>query len=117
MNTYNQSKGRMEKGRTTMMDYENSSENSGAIFAFLAGALIGAGAALLLAPQSGAKTRRWLSEYAEKAKDQLDSAIDTGKEYLQTGVDRGKEYLEGAQSTMQNAAQRGRDEINRQVKR
>lgn len=103
-----------------MMDYENSHDSSGAIFAFLAGALIGAGAALLLAPQSGAKTRRWLSEYADKAKDQLDSAIDTGKEYLQsgkeylqTGVERGKEYMEGAQSTLQ----RGRDEASRQVKR
>jgi gas vesicle protein len=96
-----------------MRDYENSNDGSGAIFAFLAGALIGAGAALLMAPQSGAKTRRWLSEYAEKAKDQIDSAIDTGKEYLQTGVERGKEYLEGTQSTIQRA----RDEASRQVKR
>ena len=81
-----------------MMDYEGSNDTSAAIFAFLAGALIGAGVAMLLAPRSGAQTRQWLTDYADKAKDQMDTAIESGKEYLQAGIDRGKEYLESAQS-------------------
>jgi gas vesicle protein len=90
-----------------LMDYE-SSDSSGSIFAFLAGALIGAGVALLLAPQSGEKTRRLLSDYADKAKSQFDSALDTGKEYLQAGMERGKEYLgEGAEGMKKEASKLG----------
>ena len=40
--------------------------------AFMAGAFIGAGIALLLAPQSGTELRSTLRDYASKAKDELD---------------------------------------------
>lgn len=47
--------------------------DSGLAFAFLAGALIGAGVALLLAPKPGPETRaqvaEWLKEAQQKAKD------------------------------------------------
>ena len=39
--------------------------------AFLAGALIGAGVALLFAPQRGSELRGMLSDYANRAKDDL----------------------------------------------
>ena len=81
-----------------MYDYDKSDGSTTAVFAFLAGALIGAGVAILLAPRSGAEMRQWLSDYAEKAKDQMGTAIEGGKEYLQAGIDRGKEYMEGAQN-------------------
>src|SRR5437899_9138178 len=83
------------------MAAEDSGFSSGAVaFAFLAGAIIGAGAALLLAPQTGAETRRLLRDYAEKAEEEirerlpeakafLDSAIEKGKAL----VDRGKEFV------------------------
>ena len=41
-----------------------------ALFSFLAGGLIGAGVALLLAPQSGKKTRKQIRELAEDVKEQ-----------------------------------------------
>ena len=88
-----------------MYEYEKSNDSSTAIFAFLAGALIGAGVAILLAPRSGAEVRQWLSDYAEKAKDQMGTAIESGKEYLQAGIDRGKEYMEGAQSKAKEAGE------------
>ena len=97
-----------------MYDYERQkSDQSSATFAFLAGVLIGAGVAMLLAPRSGAETRQWLSDYAEKAKDQMGTAIDSGKEYLQAGIDRGKEYLEGAQNKMRETG----DQIARQAEK
>jgi gas vesicle protein len=49
-------------------------------FAFLAGAIIGMGAALLLAPQSGAETRKLLKTYAEKS--DLTAAFEVGKDAM-----------------------------------
>jgi len=75
--------------------------------AFWAGALIGAGVALLLAPQSGAETRGMLRDYAGRAKDELkqrgkeakstlDSALERGKEAFDSAKERGKEALDSA---------------------
>jgi len=49
-----------------------SNNNMGliALFAFLIGGAIGAGTALLIAPQSGKKTRKQIRELAEDIKDQ-----------------------------------------------
>lgn len=41
-----------------------------ALFSFLLGGVIGAGVALLLAPQSGEKTRRQIKDFAEDMGDQ-----------------------------------------------
>ncbi len=48
-----------------------SDENKGVIvlFSFLIGGLVGAGLALLLAPQSGKKTRRQIVDLADDVKD------------------------------------------------
>ena len=46
---------------------------------FILGAAIGAAAALLLAPESGARTRRKLQRHGEEVADYL---IDAGKELL-----------------------------------
>ena len=41
-----------------------------AILSFVVGGLVGAGVALLLAPQSGKKTRKQIREFAEDVKEQ-----------------------------------------------
>ncbi len=50
---------------------------------FLLGAAIGAVAALLVAPASGARTRRTLRRKAEDAADYVGDVIDTGKELVE----------------------------------
>ena len=45
-------------------------------FAFLAGALLGAGVALLLAPKSGDETRAQVSEWARRAQEKAREAAD-----------------------------------------
>ncbi len=66
--------------------------------ALLAGALLGAGIALLFAPQSGRKTRRDIRQFAEKAGNKaeaarlelqhsIDSIIGDVEEKLQGGMD------------------------------
>ena len=43
---------------------------------FVAGGVIGAGLALLFAPQTGTKTRKGLVRYAKKARHRADEAIE-----------------------------------------
>ena len=105
------------------MAAEDSGFSSGAVaFAFLAGAIIGAGAALLLAPQTGAETRKLLRDYAEKAEEEirerlpeakamLDSAIEKGKDLVEKGkdfVEKGKECVDDQKSLLSSAMDAGR---------
>ncbi len=73
--------------------------------AFLAGAVIGAGIALLLAPKSGAETRDMLRDYAERAKQDLMERAEEAKATLNTAVERGKEAFESAK-------QRGKETLD-----
>ncbi|MGH7232355.1 MAG: YtxH domain-containing protein [Nitrospiraceae bacterium] len=74
--------------------------------AFLAGALIGAGIALLLAPQTGSELRGMLRNYASRARDE---AYDRGREVWDTAVDRGKDYMESGKESMREAGKTARE--------
>jgi gas vesicle protein len=74
--------------------------------AFLVGAILGAGVALLLAPSSGAETRKKLGKTASRwrkdAKDALDDAIESIedlKEEARTAVEEGREAIRRARGT------------------
>ena len=63
---------------------------------FLAGAVIGAGAALLLAPKSGKDTRQYLSATTKNSREAMESS---GRELMDRGkdlYDRGKKIVEDA---------------------
>ena len=55
-----------------MTEERSPSGATAALIAFAGGALLGAGLALLFAPQSGRKTRGQIGDLAEKAKDLVD---------------------------------------------
>lgn len=74
--------------------------------AFLAGALIGAGVALLFAPQRGSELRGLLRNYADRAKDDL---MDKGQEAWDTAVERGKEYYDKGEETIREAGRSGKE--------
>ena len=75
-------------------------EDSRGWSAFIAGALVGAGVALLLAPQSGSQLRSIMRNYASRAKDE---ALEQGKAAWDTAVERGKEFYEKGQDTVEEA--------------
>lgn len=83
-------------------DYSNWS-------AFMAGALIGAGVALLLAPQSGTELRSTLRDYASKAKDELDEVTEQGRAAWDNAVERGQEYVDGGKQTLRKAGRAARE--------
>jgi gas vesicle protein len=68
------------------------------LVSFLLGSLVGAGIALLIAPQSGKETREKIREYAETVKEKasesvqkVKSVLDEKKSVLSAAVEAGKE--------------------------
>jgi gas vesicle protein len=79
--------------------------------AFLVGAILGAGIALLLAPATGADTRRKLSKTAgrlrKNAQDAFDDAIESLedlKEEARTVVDEGRDAIRRARGTHEKSS-------------
>jgi gas vesicle protein len=75
----------------------------GNLSVFILGALVGAAAALLFAPQSGPEIRALLRDYAARAKNELDEAVDQGAEVLDSTVERGQEFVEKGKESMREA--------------
>ena len=85
------------------------SENNGStnLLYFLAGASIGAVVALLYAPQSGKKTREYISDRAEEGKDYLKDRSKELREHAEDYVERGKDLVS-------QQVERGKDLVARQ---
>jgi len=81
---------------------------SGNFSAFLAGALVGAGVALLFAPQSGSQMRGLLRDYAVRAKDELDEAVDRGADAWDSAMDSGKEFVEKGKESLREAGRQAK---------
>ena len=63
---------------------------------FITGAAIGAAAALLLAPKTGAQTRKDIRRFSKKAADQLDDLQSDIREQLTDGYQQVKRILKTA---------------------
>lgn len=96
----------------------NDREDRNVVVNFLAGmglgALIGAAAALLLAPKSGEQTREDLKHAAEDFRSKADKVIhdlsDSGEELLK----KSKEILEGTKTKVQQAIDAGKQAMAKQ---
>jgi gas vesicle protein len=87
--------------------------------ALIAGGLLGAGVALLLAPQSGRKTRRDLCHFAEKTRNKVEAAqielkhsieniVGDAAERIGDGLNRGIEWSDSKVAEFQSALDGGR---------
>lgn len=81
---------------------------SGNLSAFIAGALVGAGVALLFAPRSGSQMRGLLRDYAARAKDELDDAVDRGTEAWDSAKDGGQEFVEKGKESLREAGRQAK---------
>jgi gas vesicle protein len=77
------------------------------------------GVALLFAPKSGSRMRELLRDYAARAKDEHDDAVDLGTDAWNSARDRGEELIEKGKNTLREAgrqakgfAEAGRKTVN-----
>jgi gas vesicle protein len=70
------------------------SENTGGkmFFSFLTGAVVGAGLALLFAPQSGKETRKQIKDFSEKLGSEVKDSVEKIGE-------KAKDLIEGTKDT------------------
>jgi len=112
---------------------QDRNENSGspiAIISFLAGTVVGAGIALLLAPRSGSETREKISARAHAMRDKVNlgsrsaQLVERGKEAVEYGrgifqqgtekVQQGKEYLEEKKKVLASAIEAGKEAMEKE---
>ena len=85
-----------------------------ALLVFLGGAALGAVAALLLAPQSGRRTREQLRGYARKAEDTIREAASEAGQRFEEAVSEGKEFVEARKSVLREAFEAGREAMKKE---
>jgi gas vesicle protein len=77
-----------------MSEHSNGSVILGICAAFAGGALVGAGLALLYAPQTGKETREMLYKKTRDLKDAAAEAIGRGKHLVQEATHRAGEVID-----------------------
>lgn len=106
------------------MDDRNDNVTMGAML-LLVGAILGAGAALLLAPQSGSKTRRDISRYARKTGKMVEGVagevvgsvagmVDAVEEKAEEFLEKGKDLSRESQEAVLAALNEGQERLGRQ---
>lgn len=102
--------------------------NKNTAAALLVGALLGAGVALLFAPQSGRKTRRDIRQFAEKAGNKaeaarlelqhsIDNIIGDIEERLQQGLASGMDWTDSKIVDLRRALEAARKSIAGEIEK
>ena len=106
------------------MDESDNKVMTGALLV-LAGAILGAGVALLVAPQSGKETRREITKYARKTRRKVEGVAGEVAESVSelAGVveekaeellDKGKDLAKESRQAVLDALEEGQERIGRQ---
>ena len=74
-----------QKKEVMAMKEESTNRKSSILIPALIGSAVGAGIAVLLAPQSGKKTRKDIKRFAANTRDQVADIIDEGKDLYEEG--------------------------------
>ena len=94
----------------------------------VAGGIIGAGVALLFAPQSGKETREDIARYARRTKkrakhmaddfaDAFSDVVDTVVDKSADILDKGKDLASDTKKEIMKAIEEGQDRLEREKKR
>ncbi|MCX8030590.1 MAG: YtxH domain-containing protein [Thermodesulfovibrionales bacterium] len=98
------------------MHHNEGGLNVGAILlSFLLGSIVGAGLALLVAPQTGTETRRRIKDFAEDVTDRAHGYMEQAKTKVSQSIDKGKEILEAQKSAVTAAFEAGKEAYEREV--
>ncbi|HEB74883.1 MAG TPA: YtxH domain-containing protein [Nitrospirae bacterium] len=93
-------------------------------FAFLLGGLVGAGVALILAPQSGPETRKRVRDLAEDVKEKtsgikekVSKGVEQGKDVVSATIAKGKEFVDEQKSALGSAIEAGKEAFEQERER
>jgi gas vesicle protein len=106
----------------------NEVVNMNTAAALITGTLLGAGAALLFAPQSGRKTRRDIRQFAENVGNKaeaarlelqhsIDNIIGDMEEKLQEGLARGMDWTDSKIVDLRRALETARKSIEGEIEK
>jgi gas vesicle protein len=97
-----------------MNDYERENSGGSPVMMFLAGAVVGAGMALLLAPASGEDTRRRLGQTAKRLREETRNRVGQARETLGNLKDDAMQAVEsGREAFSKSRSQRPETETAR----
>ncbi len=100
-----------------MRDEDGGFSSGSVLLSFLLGGMVGAGLALLLAPQSGPETRRKIKEFADDVKEKTSDYMDQAKKTVSTTVEKGKDYLDERKSVISAAIEAGKEAYQKEVQK
>jgi gas vesicle protein len=100
------------------MRYEEEGYGAGSLFlSFILGGLLGAGAALLLAPKSGTETRQRIREFADDVRDKAEDYVGQAKNRVTSGIQKGKGFIEEKKSIITTAVEAGKEAYDKEKER
>ncbi len=98
------------------MRHEEGGFSSGSILlSFLLGGMVGAGLALLMAPQSGQETRRRIKELADDVKGKSSEYVSHAKEKVSSSIEKGKDIIGEKKTAISAAIEAGKEAYEREV--
>ncbi len=86
-------------------------------FAFLGGAIAGAIAGILLAPKSGAETRRELRDYARKTEEEVIEKAKEARAALDDVIERGKHFVADRRADVEAALKAGKEAMKERIEK
>jgi gas vesicle protein len=84
------------------------------ILAFVLGGIVGAGVALLTAPQSGRETREKIKEFSDETRKKATEYAGQVKEKVSSAVESGKHFVEEKKSLISTAIDAGKDAYSKE---
>jgi len=87
------------------------------LLSFLLGGLVGAGFALLMAPQSGRETRQKIKDLTDDVKEKAMGYAGEVKDKVTTGIDKGKDLYEEKKSIITTAIEAGKEAYTKEKER
>lgn len=92
------------------MSNNNDGFSASSVFlAFVLGGIVGAGAALLMAPQSGKETREKIKDIADDIKEKATGYAGQIKDKVASAVEDGKGFFEEKKSLLTAAVEAGKE--------
>lgn len=97
-----------------MANNDNGLSAGTVLLSFLAGAAVGAGAALLMSPKTGRELREKIADLTEDAVGKIKEYVVEAQDKIKTTLDDGKEVLKEKKSILSSAIEAGKDAMERE---